>query len=62
MAKKKRKKGFSKNTRYKILNYYFYKEEFLKWHEQCKVKGLPQLDVNFQKRWQYILEFEKDFV
>lgn len=60
MAKKK--KEFSINTRYKILNYYFYRKKFLKWYEECKSKGLPRLDVNFEKRWRYILEFEKDFV
>lgn len=42
-----------------ILNYFFYWNYFIKWLENPKYKEESDLDGNFQKRWQYILEFEK---
>lgn len=56
---KKRKEKIHRNTKSKILNYFYYKEEFINWYEKYKNKGFPVLDVHFNKRWEKILEFEE---
>lgn len=57
-----KKKKMHRNTRDKIFNYYFYKDEFLKWYEIHKDKGFPPQNVKFQQRWRHILEFEKNVI
>lgn len=54
-----RRKKLHRNTKDKILNYYFYGKEFIKWLETHKDKEVPPLNVKFQKRWRHILDFEK---
>ena len=46
------------NNIYDIKKDFFYANEFLEWHEAYINKGIPALDVKFNERWKYILQFD----
>lgn len=56
--KKKKNEKICKNKEYEIKNHYFYANEFLKWLETQEIKGFSALNVKFNERWKYILQFD----
>lgn len=55
---KKLKGKIRKSKIYEHLKTFFYREEFLKWLKNQNNTETSTLDGNFQKRWQFILQFE----
>lgn len=53
------KKKLSKSKIYEILNYYFYRTEFIEWLKNKEYKNLQPMDGNFAKRWSKILKFDE---
>lgn len=48
-----------KSKIYEILNYYFYRDEFIEWVETEGYKDSQPLNGNFTNRWQYITKFDE---
>lgn len=55
------KNKVGKSKIYEHLRLFFYREEFLQWYKKYVNNELSPLDGNFKERWQFILDFEKDY-
>ena len=55
-------KKIKKSKISEILKYFFYWDIFNKWLETNEQKQSSEIDGNFQKRWQFVLDFEASWI